>query len=47
MPDENQNKMQKKCGLSKTYFFMDECWRGRKVNSKNRKCRSDKEQGKT
>jgi len=47
MPDEKEYKMQNKCGLSETYFFMDECCRGRKENSKNIKCRSDKKQEKT
>jgi len=46
MPDEKQYKMQKKCGLSKTYFFMDECCRYRIENSKNIKCRSVKKTGK-
>jgi hypothetical protein len=40
MPGENQYKMQQKCGLSETYFFMDECCRGGKENSINR--RADK-----
>jgi hypothetical protein len=40
MPGENQYKTQQKCGLSNSYFFMDECRRGGKENSINR--RADK-----
>jgi hypothetical protein len=31
MPGENQYKMQQKCGLSKTYFFMDAAEVGKKT----------------
>jgi hypothetical protein len=37
MPGESQYKMQKKCEISKTYFYMDEHSRGWKENSKNRR----------
>jgi hypothetical protein len=40
MPGENQYKMQQKRGQSNSYFFMDECCRGGKENSINR--RADK-----